>query len=128
MCVMREINTVNMHNYKDLKVWKLSMDIAEAIYQLTSAFPSDEKFGLVSQMKRASVSIVSNIAEGAGRNSNKEFSQFLSIANGSVCELETQLLLSQKLEMIENSKKLEVLFDQLDHLQKMIFNLKGKIR
>ena len=117
-----------MHNYKDLKVWKLSMDIAEAIYQLTSAFPSDEKFGLVSQMKRASVSIVSNIAEGAGRNSNKEFSQFLSIANGSVCELETQLLLSQKLEMIENSKKLEVLFDQLDHLQKMIFNLKGKIR
>jgi len=125
---MREINTVNMHNYKDLKVWKLSMDIAEAIYQLTSAFPSDEKFGLVSQMKRASVSIVSNIAEGAGRNSNKEFSQFLSIANGSVCELETQLLLSQKLEMIENSKKLEVLFDQLDHLQKMIFNLKGKIR
>jgi len=116
-----------MHNYKDLKVWTLSMDIAEAIYQLTSTFPSDEKFGLVSQMKRASVSIVSNIAEGAGRNSNKEFSQFLSIANGSVCEIETQLILAQRLKMIQNNGNLEVLFDKLDHLQKMIFNLKGRL-
>lgn len=117
-----------MHNYKDLKVWQLSMDVAEAIYQLTSHFPSEEKFGLVTQLRRAAVSVVSNIAEGAGRNSDKEFSQFLSIANGSVCELETQMILAQKLKMMENNEKLEVLFDQLDHVQKMIFNLKVKIR
>jgi len=94
-----------MHNYKELKVWQLSMDVAHAIYQMTSTFPSEEKFGLVSQLRRASVSVASNIAEGAGRNSNKEFSQFLSIANGSVCELETQMILAQKLKMMENNKK-----------------------
>ena len=81
-------------NHKDLDVWKKSMDLVELIYGLTSQFPSDERFGLVSQMRRAAVSIPSNISEGAARKGDKELIQFLMIAIGSLSELETQYLLS----------------------------------
>lgn len=102
------------------------MEVAQTIYQLTNAFPSDEKFGLVSQLRRAAVSVASNIAEGAGRNSPKEFNQFLGIANGSLCEVETQLILAQRLKMFESNEELEVLFDQLNHLQKRCLILRTK--
>ena len=76
------------------------MNLTEKIYLETSKFPDDERFGLISQMRRSSVSVASNIAEGAGRNSNKEFNQFLGIAQGSAFELETQVLLSKRLKFL----------------------------
>ena len=89
-----------MHNVEDLKIWKKSMDIVVAIYKLTEHFPKEEKYGLVSQIRRCAVSIPSNIAEGAGRSTKGEFKNFLSIANGSAYELFTQLKLSLKLEFL----------------------------
>jgi four helix bundle protein len=89
-----------MNQFKDLKIWQDAINLGVEIYKLTKLFPSDEKFGLVSQMNRCAVSISSNIAEGAGRNNKKEFRQFLGIAQGSACELESQLIISQKLNFI----------------------------
>ncbi len=86
-----------MHKVDDLKVWKKSMELAKEVYQVASELPVDEKFGLISQIRRCAVSIPSNISEGAGRNTNGEFKNFLGIANGSINELFTQLLLSQRL-------------------------------
>jgi four helix bundle protein len=94
-------------NHKDLDVWKKSMDLVELIYGLTSQFPSDERFGLISQMRRAAVSIPSNIAEGAARKGDKELIQFLMIAIGSLSELETQYLLSVRLRFVDNNEELE---------------------
>jgi four helix bundle protein len=79
-----------MHNLKELKIWNKATDLTVDVYKATFGFPSDERYGLTSQIRRAVVSISSNIAEGAGRNSNKEFANFMGIANGSSYELETQ--------------------------------------
>ncbi len=89
-----------MNNYRELHIWKKGMQLVGEIYFLSKKLPDDEKFGLTSQIKRCSVSIPSNIAEGAGRNSNKEFAHFLSIANGSTTELETQLILTVNLKFL----------------------------
>ena len=78
-------------NYKNLVVWQKAMDLTDAVYSLTKALPPDERFALSDQMKRAAVSVPSNIAEGYGRHTNKEFRQFLSYARGSVFEIETQI-------------------------------------
>ena len=83
-----------MHNIKDLKIWNKSVDLAVKIYNVTAAFPVEERFGLISQTRRAAVSISSNISEGAGRNTKGEFKQFLGIANGSAYELQTQLIIA----------------------------------
>jgi len=83
--------------HKDLEVWKKSMDFVELIYKETAKFPADELYGLTSQMRRAAVSIPSNIAEGAARNGKKEFVQFLYIALGSLSELETQIIIAKRL-------------------------------
>lgn len=84
-------------SFKNLDAWKMAFMLTKMVYTLTAKLPSEEKFGLVNQMRRAAVSTTSNIAEGAGRNSKKEFAQFLGIAYGSCCELETQMLLVQSL-------------------------------
>jgi four helix bundle protein len=89
--------TKNAGNFKDLIAWQKAMQVAELVYKLTSKFPSAEKFGPVSQMRRATVSIPSNVAEGQARHTTGEFIQFISHAEGSVAELETQPLLSIKL-------------------------------
>lgn len=107
-----------MHNLKELKIWNKAIDLSVDVYKATSSFPSDEKFNLVSQSRRSAVSIPSNIAEGAGRNSNKEFSNFLGIANGSSYELQTQLIISNKLNLL-NDEALDLLLKQIDELQKM---------
>jgi four helix bundle protein len=111
-----------MHNKKELKILNKSIDLAEKVYLLSAELPKEEKYGLTSQIKRSSVSIPSNIAEGAGRNSDKEFIQFLSIANGSSFELEIQLILSQRLGLINNSQLTTVLND-LEEIQKMNYGL-----
>ena len=81
-----------MNNFKELKIWIKAMNVVTDVYKATLNFPGDEKFGLTSQIRRCAVSIPSNIAEGAGRNTNGEFRQFLGIANGSCYELQTQLM------------------------------------
>ncbi len=87
--------------HKRLKTWQLAMNISIAIYKATENFPSEEKFGLVSQMRRSAVSIPSNIAEGAGRNTKKEFINFLHIAQGSLSELDTQMEIALRLKFID---------------------------
>lgn len=116
-----------MHNYKELKVWKEAIDLTQSIYMVSANFPSEEKFGLTSQIRRASVSVPSNISEGSGRNSIGEFKQFLGIANGSLCEVETQLIIAEKLNFVNENEELEELFDKIDHIQKMIFKLKNSL-
>lgn len=111
-----------MNQFKELKIWQESIDLAVEVYKLTKAFPSDERFGLVSQLNRCVVSISSNIAEGAGRNNPKEFRQFLGIAQGSACELESQLIISQKLDFI-SPDELKKQTERIVHLQNMINKL-----
>ncbi len=115
-----------MHKFKDLKVWQKSVELATDIYKLTSTYPSEEKFGLVSQMRRCVVSIASNIAEGAGRNTKKDFSNFLSIAYGSCCELNTQLIISCNLNYITQNQLKEI-ESCIEEIQKMLFSLKNTL-
>ena len=119
-----------MHDYKKLNVWMEAMKLVTEVYKMTKTFPSEEKFGLVSQINRSAVSIPSNIAEGAGRNSTKEFINYLTVANASSYELETQLLISRNLGYI-NDGQLLPLTSAIETIQKMIFklikNLKTKI-
>ena len=89
-----------MKNHKDLDVWKLAMDLVEDIYSMTKQFPKNEVYGLTSQIKRAVVSVPSNIAEGAARKGSKEFVQYLYISMGSLAEVETQILLAQRLKFV----------------------------
>ena len=115
-----------MHNYNNLQIWQQAMDLLEEIYKLTASFPIEEKFGLVSQMTRAAVSIPSNIAEGAGRNSDKDFAHFISIAIGSLYELNTQIVLSERLGYIDQSQSQE-LQKKLDNLQRKSVSFKSKL-
>ena len=101
------------------------MDLVEKVYLITKAYPSEEKFGLISQIQRSAVSIPSNIAKGAGRNSNKEFRHFLSIANGSLNELLTQLLIATRIGY-SNKNELEEVFNLINEIQKMNFSLINK--
>lgn len=111
-----------MKTHKDLDVWKLSIEFVTEIYNLTKYFPKEEQFGLTNQIRRASVSIPSNIAEGAGRRSDKEFLQFLYISMGSIQEIDTQLLISLNLNYLTKSEY-EILLTKLDQISKMISGL-----
>ena len=111
-----------MHEYKKLKVWNDAINLVTDIYLTTKTFPDTEKFGLISQINRCAISIPSNIAEGAGRNSNGEFKHFLGIANGSCYELETQLLIAKNLGYI-NTEILDRLLERTEKKKKMIYNL-----
>jgi len=113
-----------MKSHKDLDVWKKAVDFAVGVYSATKTFPDSEKFGLTSQLRRASVSIASNIAEGAARGGNKEFIHFLSIAAGSASEVSTQLLIAQRIG-IGSSDELIELDHQADTISRM---LQGLIR
>src|SRR5690606_4894382 len=111
-----------MNVLNDLKVWNKAMDIAGETYKLSSKFPKEEKYGLTSQIRRSAVSVPSNIAEGAGRNTKGEFKNFISIANGSAYELFTQLILSYKLNLV--SKNLvEPILKEVIEVQKMNYAL-----
>ena len=109
-------------SYRDLEVWQLAMALAKQIYVVTASFPSDERFGLINQMRRASVSVPSNIAEGHARASTAEIQRYISIAMGSVAELETQVLLSLDLGFL-NPDQQEQLMPKLDQIGKMLRGL-----
>ncbi len=111
-----------MNNFKDLKVWEKSIELVTLVYQNIAELPQDEKYGLTSQMKRCANSIPSNIAEGAGRTSKKEFKYFLSVAKGSLNELQTQLMVSEKLHFI-NIEKLNLLEEKITEIGKMLSGL-----
>ena len=111
-----------MNDYKKLAVWELAMECVMDVYRMTKQFPVDERFGLVSQMNRASVSIASNIAEGAGRNTAGEFIQFLGYASGSLAELETQVIICERLELI-NEATGTTLKEKLVRMHKQLYAL-----
>lgn len=111
-----------MHKLEDLKIWKKAMDIAEETYLLSANFPKEERYGLTSQIRRSAVSLPSNIAEGAGRNTKKEFNNFLGIANGSSYELFTQLILSHRLKLVEKNQ-VEPILAEVIEVQKMNYAL-----
>jgi len=114
------------HRLQDLQIWKRSMNLVKEIYIITQNLPSEEKFGLISQIRRCAVSIPSNIAEGAGRNNVKEFIQFLGIASGSAYELETQLILLFELNF-KQEIEITPLTNELAEIQKMIYSFKTKL-
>ena len=118
--------SVKSRSYRDLDVWKLSIGLVKEIYQITNKFPASENFGLTHQIRKAAVSIPANVAEGQGRNSSKEFRQFLAISLGSVAELETHLIIAKEIEYI-NSEELDPLLSLLDRIRKMIKGLSGSI-
>jgi four helix bundle protein len=109
-------------SYQDLIVWQKTIELSEHIYKSTASFPKDELYGLVSQMRRASVSIASNIAEGQARLTTGEFRHFLGIARGSVLEVETQVLLSERLKMLDH-KKVESLLRESNEIKRMLHGL-----
>jgi four helix bundle protein len=111
-----------MDNFRSLQVWQKSIDLAVIIYKVTSKFPKEEMYGITSQMRRCSVSISSNIAEGAGRNSKQDFRRFLNIAYSSACELETQLIISNKLKYV-TGKQNKMIFNLIEEIQKMLYGL-----
>jgi four helix bundle protein len=116
-----------MHNFKELIIWQKARKLVKDVYVVVKSFPDDEKFGIISQIKRASVSIPANIAEGAGRNTDKDFGRFLDIANGSSYELETLIILSSDLEYL-NKSDFEIIIDKIKEVQKMIYSFRNKIR
>jgi four helix bundle protein len=113
-------------HYKELLVWQKGMSLATDVYRLTAKFPADERFGLVSQMRRAAISVPSNIAEGQARHGTREFLQFLSHASGSLAELETQLLLSVDMKYCAQNDA-ESIVGLINELQKMISSLRRSL-
>jgi len=116
-----------MHNFKELNVWKESKDFSLSVYKITKDFPKSELYGLTSQLNRASVSIPSNIAEGSGRETNKDFSRFINIALGSSFEVETQLIIAFELELIPKSDY-DKLIASLNQIQKMLHSFNKFIK
>ena len=114
-------------SYKDLKVWQKSMVLVNDTYKLTAKFPAEEKFGIQSQIRRASVSIPSNIAEGHSRWYRKEFLHHLSISYGSLAELETQLLVAAELQFFKQDE-VQSLFEKTTEIGKMIYGLRKKLK
>lgn len=113
-------------SFRDLLVWQKGIDLTKLVYSLTRPFPSEEKFGLVSQLRRAAVSVPSNIAEGQARRSSAEFSQFISISLGSLAELETQLIIVVELRLAK-AGEVEPLIAHIHELQKMLHSLRSKL-
>lgn len=111
-----------MHNFRKLDVWKKSKDLVKEIYALLNEFPNSEKYVLIQQMQRAAISIPSNIAEGAGRNTEKDFIRFLNIAFSSSYELETQLIIAFDLNYFK-SENLDEILEHIHEIQKMIQGL-----
>ena len=116
-----------MKNYREYIVWQKAHDFTMDVYKVTEDFPRSEMYGLTSQIRRAAASIPTNIAEGCGRNTDKDFARFLEIASGSASETDYQLLLSKDLKFID-AEHYKSLYEQLTEVRKMLSSLIGKIR
>lgn len=116
-----------MKDFKSLKLWQKGINLVVDIYKTTKEFPQEEMYGLTSQMRRSAISIPSNIAEGSGRNSDKDFNRFLDISLGSSFELETQIIIARELEFLSNEDFLK-LSDKVQEEQKMITGLQKSLR
>ena len=116
-----------MHNFRELDVWKKVIELTTVYYKISKNFPKEEMFGLTSQSRRSLVSISSNIAEGAGRDSDKQFVQFLAIALASSFEFETQLIVSKNLEYVD-FENYTLIFNELKHIQNMLVKLINKYK
>ena len=117
---------LQMFGFEKLEVWKKALDFADQIYRFTASFPTEERFGLTNQLRRASVSISSNIAEGSGRNSNPEFARFISIAYGSLMESVSQLHVAQRQRFLTEAAFNQLIL-QADELSRMLSGLKGSL-
>lgn len=115
---------MKMRCHKDLDVWKRSMDLVAEIYQLTQTWPADERYGLTAQIRRAAVSVPSNVAEGAARGTSKDFSRFLDIAQGSLAEVETQLEVATRIGLMEGCSRLE---NEMISVRRMLSGLKKNL-
>jgi four helix bundle protein len=115
-----------IRTYRDLDIWKAGIQLVKDVYKLTEQFPKQEIYGLVSQMRRAGISIPSNVAEGFRRYHNKEYKQFLYTSLGSCAELETQATIARELAYISEDKE-TALLEKLDHISRMISNLLKKL-
>jgi four helix bundle protein len=116
-----------MQDFKKLKVWQKAHSFTVNLYRITSSFPDVEKFGLINQLRRASISIQSNIAEGTGRDGNKELTRFLYIAKGSSLEVECQILIARDLGYL-NNKTAELLLSKINEISRMLTSLIEKTR
>ncbi|MGB1540555.1 MAG: four helix bundle protein [Rickettsiales bacterium] len=116
-----------IQHYRQLAVWQKSMDFADAVYDACSSFPKEELYGLTSQLKRSAISVPSNIAEGAARQGTGEFLQFLSIAKGSLAELETQVILAQRRQFL-SKEDMENLLEQADEISRMLSGLQRSLK
>lgn len=117
---------MEIRSYKDLKVWQKAMELAEAVFDTTKSFPKDELYGLVSQLRRAAVSVPSNIAEGSSRRSRGEFIRFINIASGSLSEVETQLMLAKRFVYI-TEVQCDVLLSSAEEISKMLYSLQRSL-
>jgi len=115
-----------MKDYRDLMVWQKAMRLVSEIYRHTKSFPEDERYGLTSQLRRSSVSLPSNMAEGYGRNTTQDYVRFLRIANGSLFELQTQLEIARNLEFLSDEHFSE-LFEKSREIERMLSSLIRKI-
>lgn len=115
------------YSFRDLDVWKLSMEMVESVYALTGKLPASENYVMVSQIRRSAISVPSNIAEGSGRDSTKEYIQFINISIGSLCELETQLLLIQRIYKMLDSECTELL-KTISSIGRMLHALNRSLR
>lgn len=122
---MNEMTEKKIRTFKDLRVWQKGIELVKEIYKVTAAYPRTEDYGLSSQMRRSSVSIPANIAEGFRRRSSKEHRQFLNIALGSCAELETLAIISYELKYIDASQQ-NYLTELIDHICGMLVNLRKK--
>lgn len=116
-----------MHTFRDLKIWQKSRIFVKTVYQLTKQLPDDERYGLISQMRRAVISVPINVAEGAGMRSNADFSRFLDIASGSLCEIETCFYLCFDLEYIKE-ETLDELVPNVEEIRRMIYSFQNSLK
>ncbi len=114
------------HNFKRLAIWQKAREFVKSVYEISRQFPKEEQYGLTAQIRRAAVSIPSNIAEGCGRSTNKQLVHFLGISTGSSCEVETQLYLAHDLEFIDEAELKETLL-QSEELRKMIVGFSNRL-
>jgi four helix bundle protein len=119
-------SSVGVHvakSFRELKVWQASIEFSVTIYELTSEFPKHELYGMTSQMRRAAVSIASNIAEGSARSTKRDFNQFVLIAKGSLCELQTQLIIASRLRYVSAQRRIAVAERQSQEIAQMLSGL-----